>query len=1530
MIDVQRPRAAGHTRRPRRHVPTVYNIWRCVSMTKRWLSLVLVLTLLSTLFTGVAYAAGYDLTLDGATDHQLAPLQSQLITLGTIDCSEEGGEYAAELAAKVANELTESLKLAFAKNSERTAWDDDIPVTATAEGSTVTVQATYTPKALPAGQYVIKQSGGKDYYTFTTSGNNSCTIRFPNDFGTYTIQDKYAIGFSSTRVNIGSTINAYVLYNGRIITSEATWESSNNEIATVDANGVITGIGLGSVQITATTDDGVTKTAPIGVSQQVMRPDFNPSRQSDGTWKVEITCGNKEATIYYSVAKDAEPGEPATQYKEAIKLTESGKYTIKAKAVKAGMIDSETVTKTVEVNVSATGVTVSPATATITGRGTAQFTATVTPATASQKVTWKLYDDKGTELSGDIAKIDPETGKVTVTGDVTSETKITVTAKTSDDKTGEAELVLKNQKDEGVTCDTTDITIAKGEKTTFKAIVKPANASNNELTLAKVGTIEGLDIIDGVPATDGTHTWTLKVTDEAKVGDYKLTVTCNSGAGETINLHIVDTSTVAPAPIFSEKTTLTAEADDITITNPTTDGTLVVFVGTEKKTVSNGEDYEYSDALADGKSVTISAYVAKGTKYQEDSQTITRTYTKDLTVTAIELNSNKPVTITGAGTEKVTVDLKPDGASKDKVTLTSSDTGVFTVKYDGKDQATLTAVAPGKAKLNASAEDGKVTKSIDVTVKKVAATAVEIQKGGASVVGSVQILKTQYAQFTAKVTGTDGTASNQAVTWTSSNTAVATVTDGKVVAVAAGTATITATSNENSAVKDTVTIIVPDTDVTSVADITFNPVTGTKLNGETPVKVTTATEGATLYYTINGDVPTTSDAVVPETGVVITTPGKVTLRVLAVKSGLTNVTAEAKYTVNIALKDVTLPGNQTVYVGETLQMAATLTPANATVKKTDWEVMNVDGGTALAAIDSKGLLTAKDKTGMVKVTVTVTLEDGKQKTASCLVTISKRPVVGLTMLPASVTLNIGDEQQLAYVATRETAKETEGVWTSSDTKVATVDRNGLVKAVAAGTATIKVAVNGKEGTATVTVLADPTSIPAKLTASQKPTYTATPSSKVYSALEGGSLSVQVGTLTPASGTTLEQLFYYYTVTVAPTGLEGFESGVNFVVAKDGAVYLNIPDVGKTSKFFDYTITFAVKDNRTTVRTFTGGNTIETKNNTLSVTNLPSAINFTAASVADTSLEGGKTATLDFGTIANYADFTATGVALTATANVSGTGVAATAAIDSNGKVTATVEGLVKGEYTVTVTLSASGCTSVTTGAAKVTVTSDKPAPVPVKKAIVVTKGTAYEGIKGVTQLAKADNYVTFDVAGLDEGVTVTSWKSSKPAYVAIDEHGIATLKKAGKAKITATMSDNSKLSIDVNVNKGSFADPADITLQTKPGNKWVDVTAEGITVVPKKSGQKSVPSRLNASDDGKIVIQDVEFSNGTIASRDGDNPSPIKVKKRSISDGETTTLTITANGAKFSVVIKVDSGAKDVYLEDVIAQIEEIIELEAE
>ena len=130
----------------------------------------------------------------------------------------------------------------------------------------------------------------------------------------------------------------------------------------------------------------------------------------------------------------------------------------------------------------------------------------------------------------------------------------------------------------------------------------------------------------------------------------------------------------------------------------------------------------------------------------------------------------------------------------------------------------------------------------------------------------------------------------------------------------------------------------------------------------------------------------------------------------------------------------------------------------------------------------------------------------------------------------------------------------------------------------------------------------------------------------------------------------------------------------------------------------------------------------------------------------------------------------------------------------------------------------------------------------------------------------------------------------------------------------------------MNVNKGEFADPEGLRLQTKVDGKWTDVPEEGIVVVPKKSGQKSVPSRL-VGEGGKIVIESVDIDQ-TLATRSGDNPAPIKVKKRSVTDGKTVILAIKANGREFTLPIVIDSTAKDVYPDDLIAEVEEILQQE--
>ena len=143
---------------------------------------------------------------------------------------------------------------------------------------------------------------------------------------------------------------------------------------------------------------------------------------------------------------------------------------------------------------------------------------------------------------------------------------------------------------------------------------------------------------------------------------------------------------------------------------------------------------------------------------------------------------------------------------------------------------------------------------------------------------------------------------------------------------------------------------------------------------------------------------------------------------------------------------------------------------------------------------------------------------------------------------------------------------------------------------------------------------------------------------------------------------------------------------------------------------------------------------------------------------------------------------------------------------------------------------------------------------------------------------KKDGAVTFSVQGL-EGVPGVTWKSSKPKRVAIDAvTGEATLKKTGSALITATLPGGGELTLKVKVNKGDFARPESIRLQTKAEGQWTDAPAQGITVVPNERGVKNVPTRL-VGGGGKIVIESIQIDTD-IATRDGGNPAPVKVKKR--------------------------------------------------
>ena len=134
----------------------------------------------------------------------------------------------------------------------------------------------------------------------------------------------------------------------------------------------------------------------------------------------------------------------------------------------------------------------------------------------------------------------------------------------------------------------------------------------------------------------------------------------------------------------------------------------------------------------------------------------------------------------------------------------------------------------------------------------------------------------------------------------------------------------------------------------------------------------------------------------------------------------------------------------------TIQMTATVTPANATNKNVTWSSSN----TSLATVSSTGLVTAASTPGTVDIIVTT--EEGGF-TASCIFTVvSVVPVTGVTMSPKTLALFTGQTSPLTATVAPPTATTPGVTWSSSNPAVATVSTSGGVTAVAVGNATITV------------------------------------------------------------------------------------------------------------------------------------------------------------------------------------------------------------------------------------------------------------------------------------------------------------------------------------------------------------------------------------------------------------------------------------------------------------------------------------------
>lgn len=211
------------------------------------------------------------------------------------------------------------------------------------------------------------------------------------------------------------------------------------------------------------------------------------------------------------------------------------------------------------------------------------------------------------------------------------------------------------------------------------------------------------------------------------------------------------------------------------------------------------------------------------------------------------------------------------------------------------------------------------------------------------------------------------------------------------------------------------------------------------------VQPSDATDKSVIWSSDNPDVATVSDGMVTAVK-----EGSATVKVTTKDGG-----KNASCSVTVTRKEILPTGIVveaellTVMVNQTKKVSAKVMPENATETELEWSVAK----TTYAIIDAEGNVTGKSE-GTTSIIVRCKSDHAITKSIPLEVT-PDLSLKGITVNPLQLDLPVGKETQLGVVCTPATAQNKKVTWSSSDRQVATVDENGLVKALKEGTADIK-------------------------------------------------------------------------------------------------------------------------------------------------------------------------------------------------------------------------------------------------------------------------------------------------------------------------------------------------------------------------------------------------------------------------------------------------------------------------------------------
>ena len=454
------------------------------------------------------------------------------------------------------------------------------------------------------------------------------------------------------------------------------------------------------------------------------------------------------------------------------------------------------------------------------------------------------------------------------------------------------------------------------------------------------------------------------------------------------------------------------------------------------KTV-NGKTATCKVTVQEDKTTTSSTSSSSGsTTSTSSSSGSSSSSSSTIKATSLAFNPSTTLTLYVGETSYLNVTISPSNTTNKKVAWTSPDTSIVTVTSTGNTSAKIQAKKAGNVIVRATL-DGKVAYKT-IQVKAITATSLAFSPSNAL---TMYVGETSYLNVTIKPSNT----TNKKVTWTSPNTSIATVTStgntsAKIQAKKAGNVIIRATLDGKVAYR---TIVVKSTSVTSV---TLNKKEIELKKGETYQLNATISPKNVTDTTITWTTSNTNIATVNNGKVTAKNAGTATITAKT-KNGKT---ATCKVVVKIAVKSIGINGGvKTMYLGgKTEKIEIDIQPTNATNKKIRWS----SSDTRIATVDSNGIVTAK---GIGAAIIYARADDDINKVASAYIRVlQKIPVQSIGINGGYVGMKIGETYTLKIDIQPKNATNKKIRWSSSDTRIATVDSNGKVTAKGIGTAYI--------------------------------------------------------------------------------------------------------------------------------------------------------------------------------------------------------------------------------------------------------------------------------------------------------------------------------------------------------------------------------------------------------------------------------------------------------------------------------------------